>query len=168
MNKLSKIADKTLVLHWIEKQKAWSELPWLDWVRFRGFGKDRSTLLIGATAGEHYFLVCMLGSHGELWNVIPYKYVISNNARMVHGFDGLGIAERTEVDRLEHLPCPTIDEMDRLDELGTRGFSANLPPTRTIQNLWCTLPGIAGAPVDAACWHFLSAIGVCHTGTKAN
>src|SRR5262245_14090995 len=72
----NKTPDKTLVLHWIEDQSTWTELPWLDWVRFRGFGKERSSLLIGASAGEHYFLVCMLGQHGELSNVIPHRYVI--------------------------------------------------------------------------------------------
>src|SRR5262245_60049691 len=56
-----KIPDKTLILHWNEDQGAWMELPWLEWVRFRGLGKERASLLVGAEAGEHYFLVCMLG-----------------------------------------------------------------------------------------------------------
>jgi hypothetical protein len=69
--------DKTLILHWVEGESAWAELPWPEWVRFRGFGKERSSLLVGAEAGEHYFLVCMIGAHGDLCNVIPHKYVVT-------------------------------------------------------------------------------------------
>ena len=164
----NKIPDKTLILHWIEDQNAWEELPWLDWVRFRGFGKERSSLLVGAAAGEHYFLVCMLGTHGELCNVIPHRYVISNDARLVHGFDGLDVTEREESDRIEELVSPTIEDLERYNELGERGFAVNLPPLHTVQHLLHAMPGIAGAQPGAACWNFLSAIGVCRSGTAAN
>jgi hypothetical protein len=170
MNKVSgnKTPAKTLVLHWIEDQGAWTELPWLDWVRFRGFGKDRSSLLVGAEAGEHYFLVCMLGPHGELSNVIPHRYVISSDARLVHGFDGLEAEEREEADRLEELDWPTIDDIERFNELGERGLFANLPPRRTVQNLLQAIPGIAGAQPGADCWDFLSAIGICRSSAAPN
>jgi hypothetical protein len=163
-----KAADKTLILHWIEEQKAWAELPWLDWVRFRGLGEERSSLLLGAEAGEHYFLVCMLGSHGELNNVIPHRYVISNDARLVHGFDGLDVAERDESDRIADLAVPTIEDIERYQELCERGFATNLPPLHTVQHLLQTIPGIAGAPPGAACWNFLSAIGICRSGPAIN
>jgi hypothetical protein len=163
-----KIPDKTLILHWIEAQNAWAELPWLDWVRFRGFGNERSSILVGAEAGEHYFVVCMLGSLGELCNVIPHRYVISNDARLVHGFDGLDVKEREESERIEELVAPTIEEQERYSELGGRGFAANLPPVRTVQHLLHAIPGIAGAQPGAACWNFLSAIGVCRSGKSAN
>lgn len=170
MNRIpgKKIPDKTLILHWIEGQRAWAELPWVDWVRFRGLGEERSSLLMGAEAGEHYFLVCMLGPHGELSNVIPHRYVISNDARLVHGFDGLEIAEREESDRLGELASPTIEDIERYAELGERGFAVNLPPLRTLQHLLQAMPGIAGAHPGAACWNFLSAIGVCRSSTAAN
>lgn len=160
--------DKTLVLHWIEDQNAWMELPWLEWVRFRGLGKERSSLLVGAEAGEHYFLVCMLGPHGELSNVIPHRYVISSNARLVHGFDGLAAEEREEAERLEELDWPTLEDMERYNELGERAFSANLPPRRTVQNLLQAVPGIAAAQPGADCWNFLSAIGICRSSTAPN
>src|SRR5262249_29375607 len=83
----------TVILHWDECQMSWAELSWRDWVRFRGCGTGRQSLLVGAKAGEHYFLVCVLGHCGELSNVIPHKYVLSADARLVHGFDGL---EETE------------------------------------------------------------------------
>jgi hypothetical protein len=162
------IPDKTLILHWIEGLNAWEELPWLDWVRFRGFGQERSNLLVGAEAGEHYFLVCMLGTQGELCNVIPHRYVVSNDARLVHGFDGLDVAEREESDRIEELVAPTIEDLERYNELGERGFAVNLPPLRTVQHLMQAMPGIAGAKPGAACWSFLSAIGVCRSGTAVN
>jgi hypothetical protein len=164
----NKSPDKTLVLHWIEDQSAWTELPWLDWVRFRGFGKERSSLLIGAAAGEHYFLVCMLGPHGELSNVIPHRYVISSDARLVHGFDGLEAAEREEADRLEELIWPTMEDAERYKELVEREFSANLPPLHTVQSLLQSMPGIAGARPSAACWNFLSAIGICRSTMAFN
>ena len=65
--------DNTVILHWDECQTAWMELPWRDWVRFRGFGRGGTSLLAGAEAGEHYFLVCVLGDGGELANVIPHR-----------------------------------------------------------------------------------------------
>jgi len=165
---MSKAPEKTLVLHWVEGRSAWAELPWVDWVRFRGFGKERSNLLVGAEAGEHYFVVCMLGIHGELCNVIPHRYVISTDARLVHGFDGLEVAEREESDRIEDLAAPTLEELERQQELGERGFSVNLPPHYTVQNLLQAIPGIAGAQPSAACWNFLTAIGVCRSSTTLN
>jgi hypothetical protein len=170
MNKVpnKRTPDKTLILHWIEGQNAWAELPWQDWVRFRGFDNARASLLVGANAGEHYFLVCMLGSHGELRNVIPHRYVISNDALLVYGFDGLDVTEREESDLIEGLVAPTVEQLERYNELGERGFAVNLPPPHTVQQLLQAMPGIAGAQPDAACWNFLSAIGVCRSGTAIN
>ncbi len=53
--------DNTVILHWQECQTSWAQLSWRDWVRFRGFGEEGRSLLAGAAAGEHYFLVCILG-----------------------------------------------------------------------------------------------------------
>jgi len=72
--------DNTVILHWDECQTSWMELPWRDWVRFRGLGEGGLSLLAGAEAGEHYFLVCVLGDRGELDNVIPHRYVLSTDA----------------------------------------------------------------------------------------
>jgi hypothetical protein len=160
--------DKTVILHWQECQNAWTELPWRAWVQFRGFGEEGVSLLAGAEAGEHYFLVCILGTRGELRNVIPHRYVISTDARLVHGFDGLESAERDELCRLEELPWPTTEEAERYEKFGARGFSVNLPPLHTVQHLMTAMPGIADAPGDAACWDFLSAIGICRSGTRPN
>ena len=33
--------DNTVILHWDECHTAWMELPWQEWVRFRGFGRGR-------------------------------------------------------------------------------------------------------------------------------
>jgi hypothetical protein len=129
------VPDKTVILHWIENQLTWAELPWADWVRFRGFGDEQSSLMVGAEAGEHYFLVCMLGRHGDLCNVVPHRYVVSSDARLIHGFDGLEIAEREESDRLRELASPTLEDIERYTELGARGFAVNLPPSRTVQQL---------------------------------
>jgi hypothetical protein len=160
--------NNTLILHWIERQSAWAELPWDDWVRFRGFGAEHSNLLSGAEAGEHYFLVCILGRDGELRNAIPHRYVVSTDARLVYGFDGLDVAEREEADRIEHLAWPTPEDIERYSELGERGMAANLPPVHTIQDLLHAIPGIAGAQPGAACWDFLSAIGICRPSSTAN
>ena len=165
---MSRTPDKTLILHWVEGQSAWAELPWSEWVRFRGFGKERSSLLVGAEAGEHYFLVCMIGAHGDLCNVIPHRYVVTADARLVHGFDGLELTEREESERLEDLDSPTVEEVERYNELGDRGFAVNLPPLHTVQPLLRAIPGIAGAQPGAACWNFLSAIGVCRSSSRPN
>lgn len=164
---MGEIPHKTLVLHWIEDRSAWTELSWLDWVRFRGFSNDARELT-GAQAGEHYFVVCMLGIHGELRNVIPHRYIVSTDARLVYGFDGLDNAEREESDRIAELVSPTIEDTERYAELGDRGFSLNLPPLRTIEQLLRAIPGVAGAHPDAACWDFLSAVGVCRSGARPN
>src|SRR5206468_849736 len=93
--------EKTVILHWDEDRTAWAELPWRDWVRFRGLGEGRSSELAGAEAGEHFFLVCILGDRGELCNAIPHRYVMSADGRLVHGFDGLEVTEREESCRIE-------------------------------------------------------------------
>jgi hypothetical protein len=159
--------ENTVILHWDECQSAWAELPWRDWVRFRGFGEGGS-LLAGAEAGEHYFLVCVLEDDGDLANVIPHRYVLSTDGRLVHGFDGLGASEREEYYRIQVLLSPTIEDSERYSELGSRGFAVNLPPPRTVQPLLRALPGLAGARQNAGCWHFLSAIGICRASTRPN
>jgi hypothetical protein len=159
--------ENTVILHWDECQTAWEPLSWRDWVRFRGFGQG-ATLLAGAEAGEHYFLVCILGDCGDLANVIPHRYVMSADGRLVHGFDGLETAEREESSRIEDLALPTIEDSERYSELGARGFAVNLPPLHTLQPLLRTMPGLAAAHHGAACWDFLSAIGMCRPSTKAN
>jgi hypothetical protein len=165
---MQRTPENTVILHWDERRIAWTTLSWREWVTFRGLGEGGGTLLAGAPAGEHYFLVCMVGDHGELHNVIPHRYALSTDGRLVHGFDGLAAAEREELCRIEVLPSPSVEEAERCDELGAREFAANLPPSHTVQPLLRTLPGLAGAPAGAACWNFLSAIGVCRTSTRAN
>jgi hypothetical protein len=161
-------SENTVILHWDECRASWAQLPWRDWVRFRGLDEGGLTLLGGAQAGEHYFLVCVLGADGELANVIPHRYVLSTDGRLVHGFDGLGAAEREEYYRIQALVLPTIEDSERYHELGARGFKVNLPPVHTVQPLLRAMPGVAGAQHSAACWHFLSAIGVCQSSTRAN
>ena len=138
--------DNTVILHWDECGMSWGELSWHDWVQFRGCALGRESLLAGAKAGEHYFLVCVLGDCGDLANVIPHKYVLSADARLVHGFDGLEQAERQELYRLDLLPSPTIEDSERHNELDARSFTVNLPPIYTVQSSttgdawhrWCT------------------------------
>jgi len=160
--------DSTVILHWDECHSAWARLSWRDWVRFRGLDAGGVNLLIGAEAGEHYFLVCILGHRGELVNVFPHRYVLSTDGRLVHGFDGLEKAERDEYYRIQVLPSPTTEDSERCDEFDTRGFRVNLPPLHTVQPLLKVMPGLAGALPRAACWHFLSAIGICRSSARAN
>ena len=160
--------DNTVILHWDECGMSWGELSWHDWVRFRGCALGRESLLAGAKAGEHYFLVCVLGDCGDLANVIPHKYVLSADARLVHGFDGLEDAERQELCRLDGLLSPTIEDSERHNELDARSFTVNLPPIYTVQPLLQAMPGIAGAQPGAACWQFLSAIGISRSSAVAN
>ena len=160
--------DNTVILHWDECRTSWTQLSWHDWVRFRGFGAGRQSLLAGAKAGEHYFLVCVLGDCGELDNVIPHKYVLSADARLVHGFDGLEEVERRELYRIDVLPSPTIEDSERCNELDARSFAVNLPPTYTVQPLLRAMPGLAGAQPGAACWQFLSAIGISRSSVRPN
>ena len=51
--------ENTVILHWEECSAAWAQLSWRDWVRFRGLGQAGRSLLAGAEAGEHYFLVAL-------------------------------------------------------------------------------------------------------------
>lgn len=160
--------DNTVILHWDEYRTAWAKLSWGEWVRFRGSGEGGPSLLAGADAGEHYFLVCVLGDRGELANVIPHRYVLSTDGRLVHGFDGLARAEREEYHRIQVLLSPTIEDSDRYQELEARGFSVNLPPSHTVRPLLSAMPGLAGAQPSAACWNFLSAIGICRSSARPN
>jgi hypothetical protein len=160
--------DTTVILHWKEGGAAWVEMPWRDWVRFRGLGEAGGSLLAGAEAGEHYFVVCILGDRGELANVIPHKYFLSTDARLVHGFDGLEENERHEFFRIQVLSAPTIEDSERYDELGSRGFTVNLPPPHTVAPLLRALPGVAAAKPSAACWQFLSAIGISRSSSRSN
>src|SRR5437899_8371651 len=160
--------DNTVILHWDANRTAWGELSWREWVQFRGFGEGRQSLLARAEAGEHYFLVCILGDCGELANVIPHKYVLSADARLVHGFDGLGEAERQEFCRIDVLLSPTTEDSERYNELDARRFTVNLPPAHTVQPLLTAMPGLAGAQPSAPCWQFLSAIGVSRSSALAN
>ena len=84
------------------------------------------------------------------------------------GLTDLTLQSAEESDRIQELVAPTIEELERYNELGERGLAVNLPPLRTVQHLLHTMPGIAGAQPGAACWNFLSAIGVCRSGKAAN
>jgi hypothetical protein len=159
--------ERTVILHWDEGQCEWARIAWPDWVRFRGMGGVAgNSLLPGATAGEHFFLVCILGNREELWNIIPHRYVVSEGARLVGGFDGLSESEREESCRIEDLAFPTVDEVRRYEELGDRGFSVNLPPPHTINHFLKAMPRIVAAEYDSACWKFLSAIGICQASRR--
>jgi hypothetical protein len=160
--------DNTVILHWDECRTAWTKLPWRDWVRFRGFGGGELSMLAGAEAGDHYFLVCVLGDRGELANVIPHRYVLSTDGRLAHGFDGLGQEEREEYYRIGVLPSPSPEECERYNEFDAREFTVNLPPPHTLRPLLRAMPGFPGAQPSAACWRFLSAIGICRSSTRAN
>src|SRR5262245_11370173 len=81
--------DNTVILHWDEVETRWAVLSWRDWLRFRGMQPGEQALLAGAKAGEHYFLVCVLGDGGELCHAIPHRYMMSTDGRLAHGFDGL-------------------------------------------------------------------------------
>jgi len=118
-------------------------------------------MLAGAEAGEHYFLVCVLTDHGELANVIPHRYLLSENGRLVHDFDGLEQTEREEYFSIQVQSLPTLEQLERYEELGARGLAYNLPPAHTVQDLVRAVPGLVTAPSNAACWEFLSAIGIC-------
>jgi hypothetical protein len=160
--------DKTVILHWQEPQTAWAVLSWRDWVRFRGLLPGEHTLLAGAEAGEHFFLVCILGDDGELDHAIPHRYMMSAEGRLVHGIDGLAADEREESSRIGELEFPTAQEIERYNELGVRALSANLPPPRTVAPLLRAMPGLAAAADDADCWQFLAAVGVCRPGGRPN
>src|SRR5882724_6025733 len=134
--------DSTVILHWDEGEAVWAELSWRDWVRFRGFDESGFRLLVGAEAGEHYFLVCVLGDRGEHANVIPHRYIMSTDGRLVHGFDGLGEAEREEYCRIQVLQLPSNEDSARANEFGAREFAVNLPPLHTVQSLMRELPGL--------------------------
>src|SRR2546430_14035900 len=160
--------DNTVILHWDESAAVWAQLSWREWVRFRALGDGDVSLLAGAEAGEHYFLVCVLGSRGELCNAIPHRYIMTRDGRLAHGFDGLEDAGRKESDRIGELLFPTVDDLDRCMELLAREFAANLPPLHTVQPLMRALPGVAGAEQGAACWGFLLAICICRSSPRPN
>jgi hypothetical protein len=82
--------------------------------------------------------------------------------------DGLQEAERQELCRLDVLLSPTIEDAERYNELDARSFTVNLPPTHTVQPLLRAMPGLAGARPGAACWQFLSAIGISRSSGQAN
>jgi hypothetical protein len=160
--------DNTVILHWDECRTAWAAMSWVDWVRFRGFVDGGRSRLDGAEAGEHFFLVCVLGDRGDLANVIPHRYLLSTEGRLVHDFDGLVESERNEYYSIQVLNSPTIEDSDRYHELGARGFAVNLPPIHTVQQLLTVMPGLADAQPGAECWQFLSAIGICRSSSVVN
>ena len=104
--------------------------------------------LAGAEAGEHYFLVCVLGDGGELCHAIPHRYMMSTDGRLAHGFDGLKAQEREDSSRIEELDIPTAQELKRYDEFVARALSANLPPPRTVPPLLAAVSDPStGAPL---------------------
>lgn len=160
--------EDVVILHWVECRRGWENVPWSDWVQLRGSGEQRLPLLVGATAGVHYFVVCMLGERGELANVIPHKYVMAADGRLVQAFDGLGKEEREERARLGQLAAPTFEQSERYQELCDRGFAVNLPPPYMVPPLMKSLPGLIGAGPSAPCWRFLSAIGITGSSMHSN
>ena len=147
----------TVILHWDECGTTWAQLPWRDWVRFRGFDDGGLSLLAGAEAGEHYFLVCVLDDRGELANVIPHRYVCRPTGASFTVSMGFARRSAKNIAASNCWSSLRSRTSERYNELDARGFTMlNLPPPHTVQPLLRALPGLAGAQPSGACWHFLS------------
>jgi len=160
--------EDTVILHWNESKTCWEKFAWSSWVRLRSFIDGRLPELPGAEPGVHFFLVCMLGKHGALADVIPHKYAMSEHGHLIQAFDGLEEEERAERLRLGQLVAPTLEDTERHKELCDRGFAVNLPPARTVSPLLKSIPGLTEADPGAACWRFLSAMGISRANRQFN
>ena len=86
--------DSTVILHWQATSDVWAELPWRDWVRFRGCGD-------GGEVGPQ-----LLGEGGELVGDRPTQ-VLQNLRRRRPEFRG----------DADDLPCGLVPGGAQLSEL---------------------------------------------------
>jgi len=65
--------DSTVILHWDQCEAEWAELPWRDWVRFRGFDESGFRLLVGRD-GHQANPSDRSGSDIQRWRRIKENY----------------------------------------------------------------------------------------------
>src|SRR5260370_42278752 len=87
------------VLHWRPEENRWVEIAWKDFCAFRALFEPFRPLA-GASAGVHYFVVCVCDDV-QTWNIIPHKYLVERSGKI--GRDNFYGWKRQEGESFERL-----------------------------------------------------------------
>jgi hypothetical protein len=151
------------VLHW--HGTTWHRIAWRDWIRFREAG-DSFFPLPYVTAGEHYFVVCIV-ENGRLYNVHPHRYLIDGDGRIADDrYFGVlldGEIERYRALNKRHYEYPQAhplndEEQTDFDSIRDRLWRSWLPPFEAVRQL--TRTAVALPDENDAAWNVLEASGI--------
>jgi hypothetical protein len=136
-----------LVLHWNEATKTWDRISWDDWSHFRALrGRDEFRPLQNVRRGDHFF-VCIAADERTVFNIIPHRYRVDGDGRIVdHDFDDLSPEEGEIIRKWQHSHfSPEGEEAIEYNALRERCYRSWLPPREAAMALIRDLPGF---PVD--------------------
>lgn len=168
--------DAMLALHWNEAARTWDKIAWCDFMRFKTFG-DEFRPLAGIGAGNHWFVVCVVDDQQNLFNVLPHRYLIHHDGRIVD--DGyFGVLSGAETKRYKalnkrHYQYPQIHplnekEQTEFDAIRDRLWRSWLPPRDAAMMLIRDLPAFPTSSPDRPGLAFLAAFGITDQNQSAN
>jgi hypothetical protein len=159
----SALHDGQDVLHW--RDGGWHHIAWNDWSNFRAPGAAFVPLPY-VTAGEHRFVVCIVGD-GRLYNILPHRYLVGEDGRIADD-QYFGVLSDAEIGLYQalnrrHYEYPQTrplngDERSEFDAIRDRLWRSWLPPIEAVRKL--THATIALPDEDDAAWEVLEASGI--------
>ena len=152
--------DRTIILHWDDKEGRWFPVTLDQWISFRRTNQDWRPLS-GALVGEHCFVVCIVDRARTLFNIIPHRFQLDDEGRITHNnFDDLSTAERSKLSDLTISTNLSDEDKAELLQLQERQWRSNLPTLKAAKILMRELPGVPADDTRRPVWDFLKALGM--------
>jgi hypothetical protein len=121
------LIDESLVYWWNPARKIWVQVSWEAWTAARAVDGSKPAPVVGLSAGDHYFVVCILDDDGTVVNIIPHRYEMPQP-----GIIGPGVFDWTEeecefIDKMYLDMSPSAEDEARFQALRERGRSFRSP-----------------------------------------
>src|SRR5216684_4778182 len=134
-----------LIYCWNREFSRWLKVGLFEWINFRRVNGDWRPLL-GVSDGEFYFAVCVVDRIRTLLNIVPYRYRVDAEGRILScRFDDLSDAEVERLDLLVMKANLSSEEAHDLRELQERQWVGTLP---TAKGGVAELVGIEGGVIS--------------------
>jgi hypothetical protein len=165
--------EDMVIFHWNEAARTWDQKSWQDWMCFMGVGDgpqgEKFRPLPGIRAGDHYFVVCIVDEDRTLYNILPHRYLIDHDGRIVDD-RYFGVLSEAETELYEALnkrayqypQTHPLNDKEKTEFDTTRGrlWRSWLPPRDAAMVLIRQLPGFPKAWPDRPQLAFLAAFGI--------
>jgi hypothetical protein len=125
----------TLIYCWDREFSRWLKVGLLQWTDFRRVNGDWRPLL-GVSDAEFHFAVCVVDRIRTLLNIVPYRYRVDAEGRILScRFDDLSDEEVERLDLLVMKANLSSEEAHDLRELQERQWIGTLPTAKAAEGL---------------------------------